>query len=96
VAARIYVGNLSFSSSEDDLRELFEAHGTVQSVSVITDRNTGRSRGFAFVEMDTEASADAAIRSLDGTTLDGRPLRVSKAQERAKQDRPRGGGFRRP
>jgi RNA recognition motif-containing protein len=93
VAARIYVGNLSFNSSEDDLRELFESHGKVQSVSVITDRDTGRSRGFGFVEMDSDSSAEAAIRALDGTSLDGRSLRVSKAQERARSDRgPRGGG----
>ncbi len=77
----VYVGNLSFDSNEDGLRTLFEQYGTVHSANVITDRNTGRSRGFGFVEMDTEG-ADAAIAALDGTDFDGRPLKVNEAKPR--------------
>jgi len=77
----VYVGNLSFDSTEDSLRGLFEQYGTVHSANVITDRNTGRSRGFGFVEMDTEG-ADAAIAALDGTDFDGRPLKVNEAKPR--------------
>ncbi|MBU0513136.1 MAG: RNA-binding protein [Proteobacteria bacterium] len=77
----IYVGNLSFDSNEDSLRVLFEQYGAVHSANVITDRNTGRSRGFGFVEMDTEA-ADAAIAALDGTELEGRSLKVNEAKPR--------------
>jgi len=84
----VYVGNLSFDTTQDALRELFEAHGQVSSVNVITDRDTGRPRGFAFVEMMTEEGASAAIRALDGQDVDGRALKVSEAKPRA----PRGGG----
>ncbi len=84
---RLYVGNLPFSMTEADLRALFEAHGTVESVNVITDRETGRSRGFAFVEMEA-GNADTAMQALDGHETDGRSLRVNEANER----RPRGGG----
>jgi RNA recognition motif-containing protein len=94
LAAKIYVGNLSFQSSEDDLRELFEKHGTVESVAIITDRDTGRSRGFAFVEMGSASEAQAAIRALDGTTMDGRPLRVNEAQEKSRGGGGGGGGGR--
>jgi RNA recognition motif-containing protein len=83
---RLYVGNLPFSTTEDDLRAAFEAHGSVTSVSVITDRETGRSRGFGFVEMEDPSAADEAMRALDGSDLGGRNLRVNEAQER------RGGG----
>ncbi len=86
MGTRIYVGNLPFSSTEEDLRELFGQHGGVESVDVITDRETGRSRGFAFVEMTEENAAKEAISALDGKELGGRPLRVNEAQER------RGGG----
>lgn len=86
---RIYVGNIAFSATEDELREAFAQHGTVTGVDVITDRETGRPRGFAFVEMEDPAAADAAIAALDGTDLGGRNLRVNEAQER------RGGGGRR-
>jgi cold-inducible RNA-binding protein len=88
---KLYVGNLPFSATESELRELFEAHGAVQSVSVITDRETGRSRGFAFVEMADDASAEAAMRQLDGRSMGGRPLRVNEAAERSG-----GGGGRGP
>jgi RNA recognition motif-containing protein len=84
---KLYVGNIPFSATEDELRDLFEAHGSVESVNVITDRETGRPRGFAFIEMD-ESSADAAIQALNGMDMGGRALRVNEANER----RPGGGG----
>jgi RNA recognition motif-containing protein len=87
LSKKIYVGNLPFSSTEGDLRSLFARHGDVASVNVIMDRETGRARGFAFVEMEQESSAREAIRALDGTDLDGRSLRVNEAE-----DKPRGGG----
>lgn len=77
----IYVGNLSYNSTEDTLRAAFEEYGTVHSARVITDRETGRSRGFGFVEMDNDA-ADAAIEALNGADLDGRALRVNEARPR--------------
>ncbi len=77
----IFVGNLPFSASADEVRELFEQYGEVMSAKVITDRDTGRSRGFGFVEMP-EAEADAAINALAGYEMDGRPLRVNEAMER--------------
>jgi len=83
---KIYVGNLSWNTTEDSLREHFAAVGTVHSVSVITDRDTGRSRGFAFVEMDDEGAA-RAIKELDGGELDSRALRVNEAQERQRGGR---------
>ena len=86
---KIYVGNLPWSMSEGDLRDLFGSIGTVHSAAVITDRETGRSRGFGFVEMD-DADADRAINQLNGKEQGGRPLRVNEAQER--QRRPSGGG----
>ena len=83
---KIYVGNLPFSSTEEDLREVFGRHGGIQSVNIITDRETGRPRGFAFIEMEDESSAQDAIRALDGTDLGGRNIRVNEAQDK------RGGG----
>lgn len=83
---RLYVGNLPFSATEESLRALFSKHGTVENVSLITDRDTGRPRGFGFVEMSS-ADAQRAIQGLNGTDFGGRPLRVNEAQER-----PRGGG----
>ncbi len=77
----IYVGNLPFNSTEDDIRELFAPHGEVQSVKLITDRETGRPRGFGFVEMEGDA-ATAAISALDGGDYGGRTLRVNEARER--------------
>ncbi len=79
---KIYVGNLPFSATESEVRELFAKHGTVQSVNVVTDRDTGRPRGFAFVEMPA-ADASRAIQNLNGKDFGGRPLRVNEAQERA-------------
>jgi RNA recognition motif-containing protein len=78
---KIHVGNLSFDSTDDSLRSAFAAYGEVHSASVVSDRDTGRSRGFGFVEME-EAAADEAIRRLDGHELDGRSLRVSEAQSK--------------
>jgi RNA recognition motif-containing protein len=89
---RIYCGNLSFKSSEDDLRQLFGQHGEVTDVHVVMDRETGRSRGFAFVEMATDESAKKAISALDGFRFQDRPLKVNEAQPR--EDRGGGGGGR--
>jgi len=89
----IYVGNLPFSANEADLRVLFERHGKVDSVKLINDRETGRPRGFGFVDMPS-ADAQAAIAALNGYEMNGRTLRINEAQERA--PRPGGGGgFRR-
>jgi RNA recognition motif-containing protein len=89
---KIYVGNLSFSSTEADLKSAFGRHGTVASVSIIMDRETGRSRGFAFVEMEDANAAADAIRALDGSDLGGRTLKVNEAQD--KQRGGSGGGGR--
>ena len=78
---KIYVGNLPFSATDAEVRELFAVHGAVESVSIITDRDTGRPRGFGFVEM-SRADASRAIQNLNGKDLGGRPLRVNEAQER--------------
>ena len=78
---KIYVGNLPFSASEDDIKELFGQHGTVNSVALIMDRETGRPRGFGFVEMDDEAAL-AAIEGLDAKDFGGRDLKVNEARER--------------
>ena len=77
---RLYVGNLPYSIDENNLTEKFSAHGTVESVKVITDRNTGRSKGFGFVEMSTDSEAQAAIEALNGTDYDGRPVTVNEAK----------------
>jgi RNA recognition motif-containing protein len=86
----IYIGNLSYDTTQERLQALFEAHGEVTSVNVITDRYTGRPRGFAFVEMATEEAASAAIAALNGQEVDGRALNVNEAKPRA----PRSGGDR--
>jgi RNA recognition motif-containing protein len=80
---RIYVGNLSFQTTEQTLTDLFAEHGKVEGVSIITDRITGRSRGFAFVEMADSAEAKAAMEALNGHEFDGRALKVAEAKERA-------------
>jgi RNA recognition motif-containing protein len=82
LSKKIYIGNIPFTSTEEELRTVFERHGDVASVSVITDRETGRSRGFAFVEMDDSSAADNAIRALDGSELGGRSIRVNEAEDR--------------
>lgn len=81
MSTNIYVGNLSYDSNDQSLRELFEQYGTVDKARVIEDRETGRSRGFGFVEMDSEGS-QAAIQALNGTELDGRALKVNEAKPR--------------
>lgn len=85
---RLYVGNLPFSATEESVRALFSKHGTVEKVSLITDRDTGRPRGFGFVEMSS-ADAARAIQALNGTDFGGRPLRVNEAQERPRGAAPR-------
>ena len=82
---KIYVGNISFETTEDSLRNAFTAHGDVEEVAVVTDRDTGRPRGFAFVTMPEDSAARAAIEGLNGTELDGRTLNVNEA--RPKPDR---------
>ncbi|MBD3237744.1 MAG: RNA-binding protein [Candidatus Eisenbacteria bacterium] len=86
--SKLYVGNLPFELTEDDLHELFAAHGQVVSAKVITDRETGRARGFGFVEMETEDEAQKAIQALDGQEVQGRPIKVNVAKPRE----PRSGG----
>lgn len=82
MSKKLYVGNLPFTTTEDELRTLFEQYGSVDRVSVITDRETGRPRGFAFVEMAEVNSADSATRGLDGHSVGGRALRVNEASDR--------------
>ncbi len=95
----IFVGNLSFQTTEDELRTAFERYGEVLSVKTITDRETGRARGFAFIEMANAEEADRAIAELNGGSLDGRTLTVNEAKQRPERDfsgrnRGGGGGFR--
>lgn len=85
---RIYVGNLPWSMTSATLEDLFSPHGTVTSAEVVSDRETGRSRGFGFVEMDSDDACKQAIDALNGSEIEGRPLTVNEARERA----PRGGG----
>ncbi len=87
----IYVGNLPFSATEEELRGLFERHGKVESVKLINDRETGRPRGFGFVEMSSN-EAQSAIQQLNGYEMGGRPLRVNEAQERPARPKFGGGG----
>ncbi len=87
---KLYVGNLPFTATDDTVRSLFATHGTVEKVSLISDRDTGQPRGFGFVEM-SDADAARAMQALNGTDFGGRPLKVNEAQSR---DRPGGGGNR--
>ena len=91
MAKKIYVGNLSFQTTEAGLSDYFGQHGEVESAVIVMDRETGRSRGFAFIEMDASA-ADAAIEALDGTELDGRNLKVNEAKPRENRGGGGGGG----
>jgi RNA recognition motif-containing protein len=84
--------NLPYSATEDELRKIFERHGAVDSVSVITDRETGRTRGFGFVEMSEASAASDAIRALDGSNMDGRTLKINEAQDRRTGGGGGGGG----
>ena len=86
---RIFVGNLAWSTTEDELSQLFESYGIVDRAQIVTDRETGRSRGFGFVEMPDATEARAAIAGLHGTSLGGRPLTVNEARQREGEDRPR-------
>ena len=88
----LYVGNLPHSTTESELRSAFEAHGAVDKVSIVTDRETGLARGFAFVEMTNASEADKAIAALNGTDLGGRTLTINEAKP--KSDRPKSGGQR--
>ncbi len=90
MATKLYVGNLSYSTTESDLKELFEQIGSVVSCNLVLDKFTDKSRGFAFVEMGSQDEANKAIAELDGKDVDGRNLRVNEARPR--EDRPRGGG----
>lgn len=96
MAVKLYVGNLPYSTTDDDLKGMFADHGTVESAVVINDRDTGRSKGFGFVELSTPEEAKAAIEALNGKDFGGRNLVVNEARPR--EDRPRdnngGGGFR--
>lgn len=91
---KIFVGNLNFQTTQDDLSAAFAPYGTVDSVSVITDRDTGQPRGFAFVEMSNRNEADAAISALNGTELNGRALNVNEARPKPQGGGGGGGGFR--
>ena len=86
----IYVGNLSYDMNEDDLEQLFAEHGPVVKVNIIQDRETGRSKGFGFVEMTNQADGEKAIEALDGNDSLGRSIKVNEARPR--EERPRGGG----
>ncbi len=96
----IYVGNLSYATTEQEIRSLFEVHGGVERVNIVTDRDTGRAKGFAFVEMSNTSEADKAIATLNGTDVDGRTLNVNEARPKPTGGRDRsdsGGGYgRRP
>ena len=89
---KIYVGNLPFSATEDEITELFGQHGTVHSVALINDRETGRPRGFGFIEVDDDA-LQTMIQALDGQEMGGRTLRVNEAQERPRRGGGGGGGY---
>ena len=89
---KLYVGNLPYSVNQQSLEETFGQCGTVDSVNVITDRDTGQSKGFAFVEMSSNGEAQKAIRELNGTSLDGREIKVNEAKPKVPRDDRRGGG----
>ncbi len=92
MGSKLYVGNLSYDTTGSDLEQLFAAHGTVKSAEVIADRETGRSKGFGFVEMGSDAEAQAAIGALHGKPHDGRDLTVNEAKPREARPRSGGGG----
>ena len=94
MAKRIYVGGLPYSTTEQELQNLFAPSGTVISTSVITDKYTGQAKGFGFVEMETDEQATAAIQTLNGTMLEGRSLTVNEAKPREERSRNDGGGSR--
>ncbi len=89
----IYVGNLSFGATEDSVRSLFETHGTVGRVNIVTDRDTGQPRGFGFVEMNNDGEGEKAIAALNGVEFDGRALTVNEARPKTERSGGGGGGF---
>jgi cold-inducible RNA-binding protein len=90
----IFVGNLSFGTSEDSIRSMFESYGTVDRVNIVTDRETGQARGFAFVEMSVDSEGNAAINGLNGRDLDGRTLNINEARPKPERSSGGGGGYR--
>jgi RNA recognition motif-containing protein len=91
---KIYIGNLSYNMSEESLTDLFSSYGTVESTRIVTDRDTGRSKGFAFVEMGSDSEAATAIQKLNGQDVNGRNINVSEAKPMAPRENRGGGGFR--
>ncbi len=91
----IFVGNLSFTATEDGVRSMFEAYGAVERVSIVTDRDTGQPKGFGFVEMTNDAEAEKAIAELNGTELNGRALTINEARPKTERSGGGGGGGRR-
>jgi len=91
----IFVGNLSFTATEDAVRSMFEGYGTVDRVSIVTDRDTGQAKGFGFVEMTNDAEAEQAINALNGTELNGRALTINEARPKTERSGGGGGGGRR-
>ena len=89
---KLYIGNLTFGVTEPDLRSIFEPYGKVESSTLVTDQDTGRSRGFGFVEMTKDSEAEAAIRALNGQESNGRPLTVNEARPRADRPKRQGAG----
>jgi len=94
MSMKLYVGNLSFNTSSQDLNDLFGALGTVESTNIIEDRETGRSRGFGFIEMASQAEGENAIAQLDGKEIDGRALKVNEAKPRENGGTQRRGGYK--
>ena len=93
MSTKLFVGNLSFNVTRDQLQDMFAAHGAVAEVDVIMDKFSGRPRGFAFVTMETKEGADAAIKAVNGTTVDGRALTVNEARPREERPPRSGGGY---
>lgn len=91
---KLYVGNMNFATTENGLREIFSQYGEVVSVAIITDRATGRAKGFGFIEMADDNAAHAAISALDGKEFEGRQLKVSEAMDRPRESGGGGGGYR--
>ncbi len=87
MSKKLYVGNISYNTTEEGLQDLFSEHGTVESVKIITDHATGRSKGFGFIEMESEDAAISAVESLNGSEFDGRNLKVDQAVERPRKRR---------
>jgi len=93
MAKKLYVGNLSYNTTEDGLRNFFASYGSVVSVKIIFDRETGNSKGFGFIEMGTDEEANAAIAGTNGAEFEGRQLRVNEAMDKPRRDRPSGNSW---